>query len=218
MVFRFDYTEWAFRLTGASTTLPLMAEVTAPIPPKLRADAVRNRERVLEAARKLMAERGAETEMADIAREAGVGIGTLYRRFPDKSALVAELVREKFISLRALIEEARSREDLSARERLDVYIRSACAAQATDRGVYEAMNVDVGAHAQVARETPGLIDSLDGLVHDALAEGGVRADLTWEDIVMCTCALGHVIQIEDNLPGSAERLLEIQLAGLDPRP
>ncbi len=68
--------------------------------------------------------------MADIAREAGLGVGTLYRRFPDKQALVAELVREKFVSLRALMEEALARDDLSARERLDHYIRSACACRA----------------------------------------------------------------------------------------
>lgn len=195
-----------------------MAETTAPVPPlKLRADAVRNRERIVDAARKLMAERGADADMADIAREAGVGIGTLYRRFPDKQALIEELVREKFISVRALMEEARGRKDLSPRERLDTYIRSACALQGADRSLYEAMNVDPAAHAQVARETPGLIETLDGLVRDAIADGGARADLTWEDIVMCTCALGHVIQIEDDLPGTVERLLEIQLAGLDPR-
>ncbi len=63
----------------------------------MRADAARNRERILEAARKLMAEQGADTEMTDIAREAGVGVGTLYRRFPDKDALITELVREKFL-------------------------------------------------------------------------------------------------------------------------
>ncbi len=195
-----------------------MAETsTATVAPRLRADAVRNRERILEAARKLMSEHGAETDMADIAREAGLGVGTLYRRFPDKQALVAELVREKFVSLRALMEEALARDDLNARGRLDHYIRSACAVQGTDRGLYEAMNTAVAVHAPIARETPGLIPSLERLVSEARAEGGVRSDLTWEDIVMCTCALGHVVQIEDDLPGTSERLLEIQLAGLDPR-
>jgi AcrR family transcriptional regulator len=194
-----------------------MSDSTVIPPPRLRADAVRNRERILEAARKLMAEQGAEVEMADIAREAGVGVGTLYRRFPDKQALITELVREKFTSLRALIEEALDREDLSARQRLDLYIRSACAIQGRDRGLYEAMNTAVAAHAPVARATPGLISSLERLVEEARAEGGVRSDLTWEDVVMCTCALGHVVQIEDDLPGTSERLLEIQLAGLDPR-
>lgn len=194
--------------------MPDSATVPAP---RLRADAVRNRERILEAARKLMTRQGADTEMADIAREAGVGVGTLYRRFPDKQALVTELVREKFIWLRGLMEEALARDELSARERLDHYIRSACTIQGTDRGLYEALNTAVAAHAPIARETPGLIPSLDQLVREAREEGSVRADLTWEDVVMCTCALGHVVQIEEDLPGTAERLLEIQLSGLDPR-
>jgi AcrR family transcriptional regulator len=184
----------------------------------MRADAARNRERILAAARKLMAERGANTEMVDIAREAGVGVGTLYRRFPDKEALITELVREKFIGLRDLMQAQIARRDVSARERLDSYIREACAIQGRDKGLYEAMSVASAAHAETARTTAGLIESLQQLVTEAIAEGGVREDLEWEDVVMCTCALGSVAQIEDDLPGTLARLVEIQLDGLDPRP
>lgn len=62
----------------------------------LRADARRNLERILASARALFAERGQQAQMEDIAAHAGVGIGTLYRRFPTKEALVTELVRERF--------------------------------------------------------------------------------------------------------------------------
>ena len=191
-------------------------DATTEAPP-MRADAARNRLRILEAARKLMAEEGANTEMVDIAREAGVGVGTLYRRFPDKEALITELVREKFFALRGLMEVEIAKRELTARERLDNYIRSACEVQGNDRGLYEAMNAASAAHAKIARETPGLISSLEQLVSEAREEGGVRDDLTWEDIVMCTCALGHITQIEDDLPGTLDRLLEIQLDGIGPR-
>lgn len=184
----------------------------------MRADAARNRERILAAARKLMAEQGASTEMGDIAREAGVGVGTLYRRFPDKEALITELVREKFIGLRDLMQQQIARRDVSARERLDSYIREACAVQGRDKGLYEAMNVASAAHAETASQTEGLLESLQQLVGDAIAEGSVRDDLVWQDVVMCTCALGGVAQIEHDLPGTLERLLQIQLDGLDPRP
>jgi AcrR family transcriptional regulator len=183
----------------------------------MRADAARNRERILNAARKLMAEQGANTEMADIARAAGVGVGTLYRRFPDKDALITELVREKFCTLRGLMQEQIAKREISARERLDNYIRAASEVQGSDRGVYEAMNAASAEHALIARQTPGLGEALEQLVAEAREEGSVRADLTWEDVVMCTCALGHITQIEDDLPGTAARLLEIQLAGLDAR-
>jgi AcrR family transcriptional regulator len=193
---------------------PIAAPVDAP---RMRADAVRNRERILEAARTLMARDGAGADMADIAREAGVGVGTLYRRFPDKEALIAELVREKFLGLRELMQSWVARRELTARERLDGYIGAACEVQGRDKGLFEAMSVASAAHQQIARETEGLIEALDQLVQEAREESSVRDDLTWEDVVMCTCALGHVTQIEDDLPGTVARLLEIQLDGLDPR-
>ena len=188
----------------------------APERPRLRADATRNRERVLAAARKLMREQGADFEMADIAEQAELGVGTLYRRFPDKEALIAELVREKFLDLRAVMEREIARRELSARERLDNYIRAAAEFQGRDRGVYEAMSASPAEHRRAATETEGLQEALELLVGEALQEGSVRDDLVWEDVVMCTCALGHATQVEDDLPGSAARLLEIQLAGLDP--
>src|SRR3954449_8509437 len=62
----------------------------------LRADARRNRERIIAAARTVFAERGVEAQMDDVAREAGVGVGTVYRHFPHKEALLGELVAQKF--------------------------------------------------------------------------------------------------------------------------
>ena len=62
----------------------------------MRADARRNRERILEAARELLAAGPPEVQMDDLARRAGVGVGTVYRHFPDKEALMGELVRERF--------------------------------------------------------------------------------------------------------------------------
>ena len=65
-------------------------------PKPLRADARRNRERIIAAARTVFAERGVEAQMDDVAREAGVGVGTVYRHFPHKEALLGELVAAKF--------------------------------------------------------------------------------------------------------------------------
>src|SRR5687767_6172725 len=157
--------------------MPTPAAAATPSLPRLRADAVRNRERIIDAARTLMAEQGANVEMADIAREAGVGVGTLYRRFPDKEALITELVREKFLALLELMQTEIGRRELTARERLDNYIREACALQRRDKGLFEAMSVASAAHAAAARETEGLIESLELLVSEARDEGTVRDDL-----------------------------------------
>ena len=69
-----------------------MSETDRP----LRADARRNHERILESARVVFAEAGPDAQIDDVARHAGVGVGTVYRHFPTKEALLAELVRQKF--------------------------------------------------------------------------------------------------------------------------
>ncbi|HKJ36960.1 MAG TPA: TetR/AcrR family transcriptional regulator [Solirubrobacterales bacterium] len=191
---------------------------TKPDCAPLRADAQRNRERILAAASKLIAIHGNEVEMTDIAEAAGVGVGTLYRRFPDREALLIEMLREKFAELVATLRGVLEREDLTARERLDTFIRASCEIQGRDLGLHEALSTVTGEHQAIARSTPGLVESMERLAAEAVAEGSVRSDLAWEDIVMCSCALGHVIQHEDSLPGSWERLLAIQLAGLNPGP
>src|SRR5438045_6447724 len=76
----------------------------------LRADARRNRERILESAARVFSECGAEAQIDDVARRAGVGVGTVYRHFPNKELLMAELVRRKFRILTARASEALERE------------------------------------------------------------------------------------------------------------
>ena len=178
----------------------------------MRADARRNREAIVVAARELFAERGAAVEISDIAERAGVGVGTLYRRFPDKEALVRELLVDRFRELAACYQGWLER-DVSPWERLEGAIRDACAIQQRDRGLAEALG-GTGLAQPVARSTPGLIEAMEQLVADAVADGSARADLRWEDIVMCVCGTGHAITCDEHLPGSWERLLEIQLSGL----
>lgn len=178
----------------------------------MRADARRNREAIVSAARELFADRGAAVEISEIAERAGVGVGTLYRRFPDKDALVRELLEDRFRELAALYESWLQR-DATPWERLEGSIRGACAIQCRDRGLAEALG-GTGLAQPVARSTPGLIEAMERLVGDAVADGSARADLRWEDVVMCTCGTGHAITCGEHLPGSWERLLEIQLSGL----
>src|SRR3954467_2478584 len=82
-----------FRLSSLPATV---RTVSSPEPKPQRADAVRNRERIVEAARALFAECGAATQMDDVARRAQVGVGTVYRHFPTKQALLGELLAAKF--------------------------------------------------------------------------------------------------------------------------
>src|SRR4051794_13301478 len=71
----------------------------------LRVDAVRNRERIVEVARELFAERGLDVPMAAIARRSGVGVATLYRRFPTKEALLTEVFADEFIACLSIVDK-----------------------------------------------------------------------------------------------------------------
>src|ERR1700719_3276306 len=90
-----DYSELRFRLSSEPDEDPVAETLTDTERPQ-RADARRNRERILESARAVFAEYGADAQIDDIARQAGVGVGTVYRHFPTKEALLVELLREKF--------------------------------------------------------------------------------------------------------------------------
>src|SRR5262249_42662504 len=86
-----------------------MPSETPPRP--LRRDAERNRLRILDAARELCAERGLEVTLDDVAHRAGVGVGTVYRRFPDKEQLIDALFEERLVEFSAIGEEALAAED-----------------------------------------------------------------------------------------------------------
>ena len=88
-----------------------MSTTEIPEVRQLRADARRNRERILQAAKEVFAEQGADAQMDDVARRAGVGVGTVYRHFPNKDALIAELLREKFQTFTERVNEALKEDD-----------------------------------------------------------------------------------------------------------
>ena len=103
----------------------------------LRADARRNREAVLAAAKKLFADQGLDAQMPDVAKAANVGVGTVYRHFPTKDDLIAALVAERFERLADKAREGLEAED--AWEGIAEFIRFAAQIQADDRGLCEVM-------------------------------------------------------------------------------
>lgn len=163
------------------------AEGTRP----MRADARRNRERVLEAARAVFGEHGLDAQMDDIAARAGVGVGTVYRHFPTKEQLMGELVRQKFLLLIAHAEEAAAAEGDAFERFCALLLRNAewierdAAVQRTLMGVGPA----VWAIAQPAVDR--LEEVVAPLMDEAHADGTLRADFTVGDVgtVMCgVCA------------------------------
>src|ERR671937_636826 len=178
----------------------------------LRADARRNREAVIAAAKRLFADQGLDAQMPDVARAAKVGVGTVYRNFPTKDDLIAALIAERFERLAQKARESLEMGD--AWEGISDFIRFSAQTQADDRGLCEVM----GSRPEVmdaAARAAGLPELCDRLVKRAQRSGEVRRDLAWEDIPMIACGLGRITQATMGpATGRWPRLLEIILDGL----
>jgi AcrR family transcriptional regulator len=180
----------------------------------LRADARRNRDAVMAAATRLFAERGLDAQMPDLARAAGVGVGTVYRHFPTKDDVIAALVAQRFERLAEKALEGLDIED--PWQAVAEFIRFAAQIQADDRGLCEVMGSRPELMDAAARGV-GLPELCEQLVKRAQRAGRLRRDLTWEDIPMIACGLGPVTQTKAGpAAGRWPRLVEIVLDGLRP--
>jgi AcrR family transcriptional regulator len=177
----------------------------------LRADARRNHEAILTAAKRLFADQGIEAQMPDIAKAAKVGVGTVYRHFPTKDDLIAALAGDRFERMAEKAEEALEAKD--PWEGFCGFIRFAVQIQADDRGLCDVM----GSRPDVmggAAEAAGLDVLIDRLVKRVQRSGDLRPDLDWQDIPMISCALGGATKPKG--PGVARwpRMVEIVIDGL----
>jgi AcrR family transcriptional regulator len=199
-------------MTPVTETKPAPAEKSVVVERALRADARRNREAVIGAAKKLFADEGLDAQMPDIAKTAKVGVGTVYRHFPTKDDLIAALAIERFERLAEKVREAL--EDDDPWEGLCEFIRFAARLQADDRGLCEVMS----SRPEVMNASAlavGLDKLTDQMVRRAQRAGDLRKDLDWEDIPMIACSMGSVTQAEMG-PGLGRwpRLVEIVIDGL----
>jgi AcrR family transcriptional regulator len=187
---------------------------TAPRP--LRADARRNRERIVAAAGEVFAKYGSLAQIDEIAREAGVGVGTVYRHFPAKDALVGELVRLKFEEIAARVRVWVAREELDPWEAfaglMAENVERSRADATQQRLMWEAPQAAFE-HAAPALEA--LHEAVAPLLDRAKAAGVLRADFTADDIgtFMCACG-GAVSAAQRGGRHDVDRLLELWLAGV----
>jgi AcrR family transcriptional regulator len=184
----------------------------APLPPvedarPLRADARRNRERILETARTAFADRGQDVQMDEIAERAGVGVGTVYRHFPTKEALVLELVRESVGGCIEAAAAALERED--PWEAVESVVRDNAQNMARNRGLRDAM-AGVDFPDDCPWENSQLRDHAAALIERAQRAGAMRAGITVDDYQALMCGLAAAIASG----GDPERQSEFALAGL----
>jgi AcrR family transcriptional regulator len=184
-------------------------DIPGPTVRPLRADARRNRERIVEAARAVFAHQGGEAQIDDIARAAGVGVGTVYRHFPHKDALLGELVTEKFRLFADNAERALAVDD--PWEAFAWLLRENAQFCAADVGVQEALARGPIAWEYAAPEIDRLRATTTQLIERAQKAGVMREDFVVDDIPMLMAGLGSTMGV----PGyDWRRHLEIILAGL----
>jgi AcrR family transcriptional regulator len=176
----------------------------------LRRDAAQNRRRVLDAAGEVFAAHGLEAGVEEIARVAGVGMGTLYRRFPTKDALIAALVHDVLDAMRELAEVAAARSDGTG---LEFFLESASAYQAQHSGCLPRLwSHDVDGDA-----VTGVRAAIAGLLADAKAHDRVRRDVTPTDLTMIMWSIRGVIETTSAVaPQAWRRHLDLLIAGMRP--
>lgn len=179
----------------------------------LRADARRNRERILDAARQLFAECGAATQMDDVARRAQVGVGTVYRHFPTKQALLGELLAAKFRGHAELARKwAREEDGWTA---FEGFLRETFAQVAEDATLQQRVYwVDDEALAIAAAEREVVVAVLGGIIARAKAQGTLREAFTVEDIPAVMCAVGSVMAMRDRPEMHADAFIDLLIDGL----
>ena len=195
-----------FEMASAATSAELKQ-------PKLRADARRNRVAVLAAARERFSAEGLDCQMEDIARSAGVGVGTVYRHFPNKADLVAALVADRFGRLAERAEAALDEDD--PWEAFCDLMRHSARLQISDRALSEYISSHPELGQQAAVES-GLADLTERLMINAQRAGGMREDAVIEDVPTLICGL---CAITAGAAGSMpelnwERYVEMMLDGL----
>ena len=172
----------------------------------LRADAERNRERVIEAARAVFAQQGLDASTNEIARRAGVGIATLFRRFPTRDDLIATVFAEKMRDYSEAIDEALA--DLDPWNGFCVFIERVCQMQADDRGFADVLTMTFAAAKAFEEERDRAANSLTHLLQRAKAAGRLRADFVHQDVPLILMAnAGVVTATRDAAPEAWRRLV-----------
>ena len=200
----------ALRKTPARKTA--VKPVPRPAAKRLRADASRNREKLLAVAAAVFAEHGVDASLEEIARRAGVGIGTLYRHFPTREHLVEILYRREVEALAA------AAEDLSRRHPPDValaeWMQRFVGYIAAKRGMAKSLQVLLATKSELLAEIYGLVtQSLRRLVEAAIADGSIRRDVDSADILQALSGI-YTAPATPDWQERSRRLVSLLMDGL----
>jgi AcrR family transcriptional regulator len=181
----------------------------------LRRDAERNRERILKAAADVFTERGLEASLDDVARRAGVGVGTVYRRFPSKTTLADAMFEERIDALVLMAEQAHAEPDPWTG--LVAFLTRAAEMLAGDRGLRQMLMFAAYGHDRVGYARDRMRPAVARLLERAQAAGQVRADLAPTDVPIMEFMLGAIAEYAGDVrPTIWRRYLALMLDALRP--
>ncbi len=178
----------------------------------LRADARRNREKVLAAARAVFADQGVDAQMDDVARRADVGVGTVYRHFPTKDALLGALAEELFAQL-----AAHAREMLDLDDPWEAFARTMWFSAEKTAGDRAFAEILAASRDALPVECPGkknLTGTVDTIMKRAIKAGKMRPDVVIDDIPLIMCGVGSASAMPHPNPEAWRRHLGIVLDGM----
>jgi AcrR family transcriptional regulator len=182
-------------------------------PAPLRADAARNRERVLAAARTAVMAGDASLPLNEIARRAGVGVGTVYRHFPSRQALLEAVAGEP---LDLLLEQARAADaDVDPLAGVASLVRAAVAIEIGNAGFAEVLAAPGAAEEATAAKKAELVATAERILARARTGGAVRPDLDAADVQRLVCGIGYAARLGGGDPGErADRYTDLLIAGM----
>lgn len=180
--------------------------------PALRSDARRNREKLLAVAAETFAASGVNASLEEIARQAGVGVGTLYRHFPSREALVAATYRHEVEQLCESVGDLQASlaPDAALRAWMDGFVHYTAAKRGMGEALQAVMASDSALYAEAYAK---LVAALDALLATASAAGTIRPDARGEDVLRALAAI-WMIRDSANREEQAERVLDLLMDGL----
>jgi AcrR family transcriptional regulator len=181
-----------------------------PVPRRLRVDAERNRAALLDAAREVFAEQGLEAPLEEIALRAGVGIATLYRRFPTRGQLVAAALVGKIAQYGDAAEQALAIPDPWAG--FASFVERICELQADDRGLSDLLSMTLPTDDRIEQLRKIANQRVARLVARAKATGQLRQDFVVEDLLVLLVANASVVHVTgQDAPGAWRRFVALML-------
>ena len=202
------------RLSPVANILPIARKRSQSAPRKPRTDAQRNRERIVEVAKEAFTRLGGNASLDDIAKQAGVGPGTLYRHFPTRDALIEAVYRAEVEKLAAAARDFAAA--MPPLEALQAWMLLFVDHIAAKQIIAPALNTLVGGPSKLYEGSrPQIWGAMDALVKHAIRSGDLRRDLEPSDLLRALIGVAHMTY-DPGWQQSAKRLVDILITGSRP--